>query len=237
MVLIRIQALGVMLISSPEFYCSNEILSITALLSVPQIFVRPANNRKAADDAKDVFAHPDGDHLTMLNVYHAFKGLGPDENPQEWCWENFVSYRSLAQADDVRQQLKRLMEREEVQLVSTDFEDPRYYDNIRRALVSGFFQQVAKRDSSGKAYTTVKDDQTVVLHPSTVLKHESDWVLYNEFVLTSRNYIRTVTAIKPEWLLEISPVYFDLSTFKKGDIKNALQRTQERMKRLGGKQK
>ncbi|KIW24849.1 pre-mRNA-splicing factor ATP-dependent RNA helicase PRP43 [Cladophialophora immunda] len=34
-------ALAVMLIS-PEFYCSNEILSLTALLSVPRIFVRPA---------------------------------------------------------------------------------------------------------------------------------------------------------------------------------------------------
>lgn len=224
-----------MLISSPEFYCSNEILSLTALLSVPNIFIRPTNNKKAADDAKEVFAHPDGDHLTMLNVYHAFKSLGEDVNPQEWCWQNFLSYRSLAQADNVRLQLKRIMEREEIDLVSTEWTDPKYYDNIRRALVSGFFQQVAKRDSSSKAYTTVKDDQTVQLHPSTVLKHDSEWVLYNEFVLTARNFIRTVTAIKPEWLLDISPVYYNLSSFKKGsDIRMALQRTQERMRRRGG---
>ncbi|UZP42562.1 hypothetical protein NXS19_010378 [Fusarium pseudograminearum] len=52
-------ALAVMLISSPEFYCSNEILSITSLLSVPQIFTRPANNRKRADEMKAQFAHPD----------------------------------------------------------------------------------------------------------------------------------------------------------------------------------
>ena len=29
--------------------------------------------KKAADDAKMRFAHIDGDHLTLLNVYHAFK--------------------------------------------------------------------------------------------------------------------------------------------------------------------
>lgn len=29
--------------------------------------------KKAADDAKMRFAHVDGDHLTLLNVYHAFK--------------------------------------------------------------------------------------------------------------------------------------------------------------------
>jgi hypothetical protein len=40
---------------------------------VPQIFVRPVEAKKAADEAKMSFAHLDGDHLTMLNVYHAFK--------------------------------------------------------------------------------------------------------------------------------------------------------------------
>ena len=48
---------------------------------------------------------------------------------------------------------------------------------------------------------TIKDNQNVLLHPSTVLAHEAEWVLYNEFVLTTKNYIRTVTAVKPEWLL------------------------------------
>lgn len=191
--------LGIMLISSPEFYCSNEILSMTALLGVPQVFVRPANNRKRADAMKDLFAHPDGDHLTLLNVYHAFKGDEAQRDPKQWCHEHFLSYRSLQQADDIRMQLKRIMEREEIDLMSTDFQDKNYYSNIRRALVSGFFMQVAKRESSGKTYTTV-DNQSVLLHPSTVLGVDAEWVLYNEFVLTTKNYIRTVTSIKPEWL-------------------------------------
>lgn len=40
---------------------------------VPQCFVRPNDVKKAADEAKMRFAHIDGDHLTLLNVYHAFK--------------------------------------------------------------------------------------------------------------------------------------------------------------------
>ena len=44
-----------------------------AVLLVPQCFVRPTEARKAADEAKMRFAHIDGDHLTLLNVYHAFK--------------------------------------------------------------------------------------------------------------------------------------------------------------------
>lgn len=198
-------ALAVMLISSPEFYCSNEILSITALLSVPQVFVRPAAQRKRADEMKNLFAHPDGDHLTMLNVYHAYRSNEAQENPKQWCHDHFLSQRALQSADNVRSQLLRIMERQDLEMISTSFEDKKYYENIRRALCAGFFMQVAKKDTGGKSqYLTIKDNQNVLLHPSTVLAHEAEWVLYNEFVLTTKNYIRTVTAVKPEWLLVCS---------------------------------
>lgn len=195
-------ALAVMLISSPEFYCSNEMLSIVSLLSVPNVFVRPASQRKRADEMKNLFAHPDGDHLTMLNVYHAFKSGDAQANAKQWCHDHFLSLRSLQSADNVRLQLLRIMEREELEMVSTPFEDKKYYENIRRALCAGFFMQVGKKEAQGKSvYSTIKDNQNVLLHPSTVLAHDAEWVLYHEFVLTTKNYIRTVTAVKPEWLL------------------------------------
>jgi pre-mRNA-splicing factor ATP-dependent RNA helicase DHX15/PRP43 len=191
-----------MLISSPEFYCSNEMLSITSLLSVPQIFVRPANNRRRADEMKQQFAHPDGDHLTLLNAYHAFKGAeNAGEDTRKWCHEHFLSFRHLSSSDNVRSQLKRIMETHGLELMSTPFNDKNYYVNIRRALLSGFFMQVAMRESNGKVYKTIKDDQLVMIHPSTVLQNPYEWVLYNEFVLTSKQYVRTVTNIRPEWLL------------------------------------
>lgn len=155
-------ALAVMLITSPEFYCSNEILSITALLSVPQIFVRPPQARIPADKMKQLFTHPDGDHLTMLNVYHAFKSPEAQEDPSTWCYNHFLSLRALQSADNVRSQLARIMERNGLDLVSTPFEDKNYYINIRRALVSGFFMQVAKRAQGGKQYVTVKDNQVYI---------------------------------------------------------------------------
>ncbi|KAK7422864.1 DEAH-box ATP-dependent RNA helicase prp43 [Neonectria punicea] len=226
-------SLAVMLISSPEFYCSNEILSITSLLSVPQIFVRPAANRKRADEMKAQFSHPDGDHLTLLNAYHAFKGQATNDpnSAKNWCHEHFLSFRHLSSADNVRAQLKRIMDTNGLELMSTPFEDKNYYNNIRRALLSGFFMQVAMKESSGKLYRTVKDDQAVLIHPSTVLRTEFDWVLYNEFVLTSKQYIRTCTGIRPEWLMEIAPTYYDLDSFEQGDIKRSLTRAAEKKRR------
>ena len=199
-------ALAVMLISAPEFRCTSEILSLVAMLSVPQVFVRPASARKRADEMKQLFAHPDGDHLTLLNVYHAFQSPEAKADSKKWCHDHFLSLRALTSAESVRKQLARIMETNEIEFISTNFEDKRYWENIRKALVSGFFMQVAKREGNSKTYVTVKDDQSVLLHPSTVLGSDSEWVIYNEFVLTSKNYIRTVTSVKPEWLLVSTPV-------------------------------
>ncbi|RYP09792.1 hypothetical protein DL764_001046 [Monosporascus ibericus] len=225
--------LAVMLIHSPEFLCSNEILSITSLLSVPQVFVRPANKRREADEMKNHFRHADGDHLTLLNVYHAFKGVvNQGGDPKKWCHEHYLSYRHLSSADNVRMQLKRIMETYEIDLVSTDFHDKNYYTNIRRALVTGFFMQVAKKENN-KVYRTMKDNnQAVMLHPSTVLQTDYDWVVYNEFVLTTKQYVRTVTGIRPEWLLELAPTYYDIDSWEgQPDVKQALKAVAEKKRR------
>ncbi|VDL65963.1 unnamed protein product [Nippostrongylus brasiliensis] len=211
--------LAKMLITSTELNCSNEMLSITAMLSVPQCFVRPNEMKKEADEAKARFAHVDGDHLTLLNVYHAFKQNNEDV---QWCYDNFINYRTLKTADTVRTQLGKIMDKFNLRRVSTDFKSKDYYINIRKALVAGFFMQVAHLQRSGH-YVTVKDNQLVNLHPSTVLDHKPEWALYNEFVLTTKNFIRTVTDVRPEWLLTIAPQYFDLSNFPDGDTKRKLQ--------------
>lgn len=212
--------LAKMVIASCDYNCSNEILSITAMLSVPQCFVRPSEVKKQADEAKMRFAHIDGDHLTLLNVYHAFKQNNDD--PQ-WCYDNFINFRSLKSADNVRQQLARIMDRFNLRRSSTEFTSREYYVNIRKALVSGYFMQVAHLERTGH-YLTVKDNQVVQLHPSTCLDHKPEWVLYNEFVLTTKNYIRTVTDIKPEWLIQITPQYYDMSNFPQCEAKRVLER-------------
>ena len=225
--------LAVMLIGSSEFQCSQEILTIVAMLSVPNVFIRPTKDKKRADDAKNIFAHPDGDHITLLNVYHGFKSDEAYEHGiHKWCRDHYLNYRSLSAADNIRSQLERLMNRYNLELNTTDYESAKYFDNIRKALASGFFMQVAKKRSGAKGYITVKDNQDVLIHPSTVLGHDAEWVIYNEFVLTSKNYIRTVTSVRPEWLIEIAPAYYDLDNFQKGDVKLSLERIKEKIDRL-----
>ncbi|KAI0653665.1 pre-mRNA-splicing factor ATP-dependent RNA helicase PRP43 [Cubamyces menziesii] len=213
-----------MLISSPEFNCSNEILTIVAMLSVPNVWLRPPNQRKKADAAKAMLTVPGGDHLTLMNVYNNYVNNKHDKN---WCWNNYLSARALMQAENVRSQLLRTMERYEIDLVTTQ-DERRLWTNIRKALVCGFFMQVAHKEGKRSTYLTMKDDQVVQLHPSCGLNTSPEWVIFNEFVLTTRPYIRMVTEVRPEWLLEYAPNYYDLSTFPNGETKQALMRVQKK---------
>eukprot|EP00301_Raphidiophrys_heterophryoidea_P004099 c11810_g2_i1.p1 GENE.c11810_g2_i1~~c11810_g2_i1.p1 ORF type:complete len:770 (-),score=256.58 c11810_g2_i1:474-2705(-) len=218
--------LGKMLLASPDFRCSNETLTIVAMLSVPNCFMRPKEAARAADDAKNKFAHMDGDHVTLLNVYHAYKHHNMDSN---WCYDNFINHRTMKQADNVRVQLESIMVKFGMPLLSPSANSPDYYPNVRKAVLSGFFMQVAHLERSGN-YLTVKDNQVVRLHPSTVLETKPEWVVYNEFVLTTQNYIRTVTRVEPSWLLTLAAHYYDLSNFPVCEAKAVLARE---LKRIG----
>ena len=79
------------------------------------IFYRPKDKVVYADNARVNFFCPDGDHLTLLNVYN--KWAETDYSTQ-WCYKNFIQHRSLKRARDVREQLKGLIERVEIEISS-----------------------------------------------------------------------------------------------------------------------
>lgn len=214
--------LAKMLIASTQFSCSNEILTIVAMLSVPVVYIRPNDRRKEADAAKAQFAHADSDHLSLLNTYDAFADPEVGAMDPKWCFNNYLNFRALKSADNVRSQLKRIMDRLQLPLLSPKTEQERY-TKTQKALVLGFFMQVAHLEKS-KSYLTLKDNQIVQLHPSTCMDLKPEWVLYNEFVLTTRNYIRTCTSIRPDWLLDVAPQYYHLNDFPQCEAKRALER-------------
>jgi ATP-dependent RNA helicase DHX8/PRP22 len=100
--------LSKMLLASVDLGCSDEILTIIAMIQTGNIFYRPREKQAQADQKRAKFFQPEGDHLTLLTVYDAWKNnnfSGP------WCFENFVQSRSLRRAQDVRKQLLTVMDK------------------------------------------------------------------------------------------------------------------------------
>jgi ATP-dependent RNA helicase DHX8/PRP22 len=96
--------LSKMLLASVDLGCSNEILTIIAMIQTRNIFYRPREKQAEADQKRAKFFQPEGD----LAVYEAWKAKnfsGP------WCFENFVQSRSLRRAQDVRKQFLTIMDR------------------------------------------------------------------------------------------------------------------------------
>ena len=143
------------LMVSPKYGCAEDILSIIAMLNVPNPFLRPNNDRKNADAAKAQFDHKDGDHLTLLNTYNAYV---ENEGDPKWAYGNFLNIRSLKQAQNVRQQLQRYLYRSDSTHSPTATDEKKHHVNIRKALTAGFFMHVAHLQK-GSTYLTSKDNQ------------------------------------------------------------------------------
>ncbi|KAJ3331468.1 putative pre-mRNA-splicing factor ATP-dependent RNA helicase dhx16 [Gonapodya sp. JEL0774] len=198
--------LSKMLIASEKYQCSDEIVSICAMLSVNNaVFYRPKDKAIHADKARKNFNRPGGDHLAILAVWNAWVETNYS---MQWCYENFIQWRSMKRARDVRDQLVGLMERVEVPLTSNP--DPGNNIPIRKAITAGYFYHTGRLTRGGDSYRTIKHNQTVFIHPSSSLFGESNprWVVYFELVLTTKEFMRQVIEIKPEWLLEVAPHFY-----------------------------
>mmetsp|Transcript_5985 Transcript_5985/g.14525 ORF Transcript_5985/g.14525 Transcript_5985/m.14525 type:complete len:220 (+) Transcript_5985:1752-2411(+) len=79
---------------------------------------------------------------------------------------------------------------------------------LRKALLRGLFQNTARRDPSG-TYVTFDGHQTVSIHPSSALcGKKPDTIMFYEIVMTTKVYVRCVTAVDSSWLTEVVPDHF-----------------------------
>jgi ATP-dependent RNA helicase DHX33 len=73
-------------------------------------------------------------------------------------------------------------------------------------LISGLFANIAElqRDNT---YVALSNRQRAKLHPSSVLANGAmpPYIIFTEFVITQKAFLRTVTSIEPDWIGEVMP--------------------------------
>ncbi|KAL1834081.1 hypothetical protein ACET3Z_003732 [Daucus carota] len=153
--------LSKMIVASEKYRCSDEMISIAAMLSIGgSIFYRPKDKQ----------------------------------------------VRSMKSARDIRDQLEGLLERVEIEVMSSSGD----LEAIRKAITSAYFPNCARLQKN-RSYTTLKHPQTVHIHPSSGLAQVlTRWIVYHELVLTTKEYMRQVSEIKPEWLIDAAPHFYQL---------------------------
>ncbi|XP_042409696.1 pre-mRNA-splicing factor ATP-dependent RNA helicase DEAH10-like [Zingiber officinale] len=204
------------LILAAEFKCLEEMLIVVAMLSVESIFYFPREKLEEARAARKSFSSPEGDHITMLNVYRTsadsleknkianVKEKTLEKKLNKWCRENFINYRSLRHARDIHSQIEGHIQQMGFPASSCGNDTLQF----RRCLTASFFLNAAMKQPDG-SYRALASGQTVQVHPSSMLfRTKADCIIYNELVRTNQNYIRNVTRVDPLWLPELAPQYF-----------------------------
>ncbi|GME24516.1 putative ATP dependent RNA [Neofusicoccum parvum] len=203
------------LLSSPDFGCLSEVLSIAAMTSLQgNVWFSHEGQKKAQESARRKFAVEEGDHLTLLNVYHAFVTKGKKD--AKWCRDNYLNFKSMARAVSIRNQLRKYLERlglnVEESLSSSSVlrvGGPDKAEQIRRCLTTGFFAHAARMQPDG-TFKTIDGGMVLHAHPTSLMfNRKADWVIFHEIMETgNKTFIRDITKIEKNWLLEYAPQYY-----------------------------
>ncbi len=198
-------SLAKLLITSEEYECSEEMLTIVSMLSVPSVFYRPKERQEESDAAREKFFVPESDHLTLLHVYTQWRLNGYSDS---WCIKHFLHPKALRRAKEIREQLHDIMGVHRMTLKSCGTD----WDVIRKCICSGYYHQAAKVKGIGE-YTNLRTSVTVQLHPTSALYglgYLPDYVIYHELILTSKEYMSCVTAVDPHWLADLGGVFYSI---------------------------
>ncbi|GIX65735.1 ATP-dependent RNA helicase [Babesia caballi] len=222
--------LSKVLVSSPRYGCTRDVVALVAMLSVPNVFLRPKRKHDGLNNAHNDWAvkvrSSHGDHITMLNVFNGYQQVASEgqRQLQKYCYDVYANSKAMESASRVFEQLSRLVEKHLSVTCHLRAAAEPNAEQVLRCLCSGFFLQAAYESRSG-GFTTVKDCQRVFLHPSTVLKRTSaSWVVFHQVVHTSRVFLRTVSSVHLDWLMEASPEYFDPAEMPNGEVRSAIER-------------
>ncbi|CDO91873.1 unnamed protein product [Kluyveromyces dobzhanskii CBS 2104] len=197
------------LISASKHGCSEEMLTIVSMLSVPSVFYRPKEREEESDQARNRFLIPESDHLTLLNVYGQWKA---NKFSAHWCNSHFIQFRSLQRAREIRQQLLYVIKRQNLPMESSGAD----WAPIRKCLCTGYTHQAAKLSGLGK-YVHLKTGMDLKVHPTSALFGLGDlpsYVVYHELLMTTNEYINVVTAVDPLWLMEYSGIFYHIKRRK-----------------------
>ncbi|OJJ67312.1 hypothetical protein ASPBRDRAFT_210688 [Aspergillus brasiliensis CBS 101740] len=202
--------LGRVLLAASEYgpECLLDVIDIISCLSVENIFLNITSEEKKeeAEVARRDLYRREGDHLTMLATVQAYAAENTDR--KAWAERHLVSHRAMQSVMDVRKQLttqcrqaKLLPNDARGSAASTSVRDPSPI-HILKSFLRGFSTNTARLVPDG-SYRTVVGNQTVAIHPSSVLFGKKvEAIMYNEFVFTNRSYARGVSAVQMDWVGE-----------------------------------
>uniref|UniRef100_A0A8C2X911 DEAH (Asp-Glu-Ala-His) box polypeptide 32a n=1 Tax=Cyclopterus lumpus TaxID=8103 RepID=A0A8C2X911_CYCLU len=161
----------------------------------------PAGMTHEAVQCHRKFQHPEGDHFTLINIYNAFK---QNFTAEKWCQDYFLDHSALKKAEAIRSELTDTLNRIELPISEPFFGTKTNTHNIKRALLAGFFMQIARDVDGSGNYFILTHKHVATVHPLSSYGAQShklglpEWVVFHEYTLSENNCMKTVSEISPQ---------------------------------------
>ncbi|GGK22840.1 ATP-dependent helicase [Pilimelia terevasa] len=191
--------LGRMVLEADRLGCADEVMVITAALSIQDPRERPADHQQAADTKHVRFRDKDSDFATVLNLWRyvqeqqralsssAFRRL---------CRTDFLNYLRVREWQDIYSQLTQVGKEIGVHRNRTPADERA----VHTALLAGLLSHLGLYDAEKREYVGARGARFALFPGSALFKKNPRWVMVAELVETSRLWGRMAAKIEPEWV-------------------------------------
>ncbi len=180
----------------------DKAIIAASFLSTNSPFVLPQNEEMEARKAHHRFRDMQGDFVTYINLFHAYKQT---DNTEKYCKKNYLDERVMAEIVNINEQLTEIVS-EKMGIPVT--ENKGNINDYLCCIASGMIQFVCIR-TGRESYHSLTADH-ICIHPGSVMfKQNPVFIVAGEIVRTSRIYAMSVSPLTRPMLDTINSALFE----------------------------
>ena len=191
----------------------DKALIAASFLSANSPFILPPNEEMEARKAHHRFRDMQGDFVTYLNIFNAYK---QSDNKEKFCKKNYLDERVMAEIDNINYQLTQIVSDMNIPIV----QGKGSYNDYLCCVACGMIQFVCIR-TGRESYHSLTADH-ICIHPGSVIfKQNPVFIVAGEIVRTSRIFAMSVSPLTKPMLDIINPTLYDkLQSCKNSKVKD-----------------
>lgn len=197
----------------------KEIIIAVSFLSTHSPFLLPQGEEMEARHAHHQFRTQYGDFPSYLNIHSAYTKA---RDKEAFCKNSYLDAKIMYEIVNIIEQLEEIVSEKGVPITSGGS-----IEQFIKAIATGLMHFVCVK-TGNFSYRSMTADK-IMIHPGSVLfKENPRYIVAGEVVKTSKMFARSVSAIKREWIQEIS---HDLYQALQGNVKYQKTKQKDRKRK------
>lgn len=187
-----------MVLAANEFGCMQEVMVITAALSIQDPRERPQQAKQKADELHQRFHDKDSDFMSYLKLWEYLREKQRELSKSQFRKQlksEFLHFMRVREWQDVYSQIRQTVRGLGLRIN----QEPASYEAVHRALLTGLLSHLGNKEE-GHEFLGARNRKFYVFPGSGLFKKPPKWVMAAELVETSRLFARVNAKIEPEWV-------------------------------------